>query len=583
MQPFRANSTGQEAHVLEELDIKNFALIDSAHVDFTRGFTVLSGETGAGKSILIGSLAFLLGGKASAEQIRTGCTEAQVSGTFWLKSSDAFDWLKEHGIDAEEDRVLIRRIIRETGKSSSWISGIPVTRADLASFGQYLVDIHGQHEQQSLMKVADHRRYLDIYAELTEEVQKFTSIYNKLVAKRAILQELNSNESDRAQKIDMLSFAVNEINEAKLRPGEQEEFEAEESRLSSFEKLYAEIEELTGLFENEESGGALAMLKRATGTADRASSLDSSLENLSGRLQSAFYEIDDIAGEFNRYKSSLVFDPERLEQVQDRLELISRLKKKYCTGNGGNALFYTVQDILDYGQKASEQLEKLSGSGADKSALEAEIAALEKETYTRAKAISARRKAASEKMSAAVEEILAKLGMKETRFRVSLEEKEGNAVEQKCGPYGMDNIEFLISANPGSPLLPLAKIASGGELSRVMLALKTILSKADLADTLVFDEIDTGIGGEVAVSVGDHMKKLSSSKQILCITHLASIAVYADNQIKIQKGVENNTTATNVFAVEGQERVKEIARMLSGDSVSAASLEHAAAMLANSQ
>ncbi len=561
--------------MLEELDIKNFALIDSSHVDFNKGFTVLSGETGAGKSILIGSLAFLLGGKASPDQIRTGMHEAQISGSFLIDSEEAFAWLEEHGMEAEDGRVLIRRLIRDTGKSSAWICGVPVTRTDLASFADFLVDIHGQHEQQSLMKVADHRRYLDIYADVVDEVNAFTGLYNQLVEKRRVLDSLNSNEAERAEKIDMLSFAVNEITEAKLKASEDEELEAEESKLTSFEKLYSEIEEITASFEGDDnSGGIIPALKRMTGTSSRAVELDRNLTELENRLQSAFYEMDDIASEFRRYRNSLVFDPDRLVQVQERLDVIYRLKKKYAGGVNG-----TVADIMAYLDKAQKQLEELTGSGADKSAIEKEISDLEKKVYAAAKQLSEKRKRASEKMSVAVEEILSKLGMKDTRFRVNLTEKEGNGVEQKCGPYGMDNIEFLISANPGSPLLPLAKIASGGELSRVMLALKTILSAADLAGTLVFDEIDTGIGGEVAVAVGEHMKKLSAKKQILCITHLASIAVYADNQIKIQKGVEGNTTSTNVFPIEGQDRISEIARMLSGDSVSQASLEHAASRL----
>ena len=552
--------------MLEELDIKNFALIESAHIEFEKGFTVLSGETGAGKSILIGSLAFLLGGKSGTEQIRAGCHEAQVSGVFFLENKETFLWLDEHGIESEENRIIIRRVIRDNGKSSAWIGGTPVTRVILSEFSAFLVDIHGQHEQQSLMKVAEHRRYLDIYAGIVGEVSSFTSIYNQLVEKRKILENLNSNESERNAKIDMLNFAVSEISDANLKAGEDEELEAEENRLSSFEKLYADIEEINSAFEGEGENGIIFLLKKICGTASKALDSDKSLEPLENRLQSAFYEIDDIAGEFRRYASSLVFDPERLEQVQERLELIFRLKQKYTGRNS------SVANLLSYAENASRQLEELGGSTFDKSILEKEISELGKKVYVLAKSLSEKRKSAAEKMSLDVEKILCSLGMKDTKFRVGLTEKEGNAVEQKCGPYGMDNIEFLISANPGSPLNPLAKIASGGELSRVMLALKTILSDGDLAGTLVFDEIDTGI-------VGSHMKLLAEKKQILCITHLASIAVYADNQIKIQKGVEGNTTASNVFEVSDEERVKEIARMLSGDSDSSQSLEHASAML----
>ena len=554
--------------MLEELDIKNFALIDSAHVEFNKGFTVLSGETGAGKSILIGSLAFLLGGKAGLEQIRTGTTEAQVSGLFRLE---------ERGIQAEDERILLRRIIRDSGKTSAWIGGVMVTKSDLLSFSSFLVDIHGQHEQQSLMKVSEHRRYLDIYAGIEDKVKAFTLLYNDLVDKRHKLESINTDSSERANRIEMLSFAIEEIEEAKLKEGEDKELLAEESKLSSFEKLYSDIEEINSAFEAEEGGGSLlSILKRIKSIAPHASSLDNELTPLENRLQSAFYELEDIAQEYRHYASSLVFDPERLEVVQERLKLISKLKKKYCGNKDSD-----IPEILEYQRKASEELEALSNITEDKSALERLISDLEAKVYSAAKELNALRRAASDKMSAAIENILADLGMASSHFKVSITEKDEDGMVQKCGPYGMDNVEFLISANLGSPLLPLARIASGGELSRVMLALKTILSDGDKAGTLVFDEIDTGIGGEIAVSLGKHMKMLACKKQILCITHLASIAVYADNQLKIRKGVENGGTATEVFPVEGQERVKEIARMLAGDSVSQASLEHAASMLRN--
>ncbi len=562
--------------MLEELFIKNFALIDTAHIEFNRGFTVLSGETGAGKSILIGSLAFLLGGKAGVEQIRTGTSEAQVSGTFLLEEEEAFAWLEEHGIDAEDNRILLRRVIRDSGKSSAWIGSVPVTKTDLLAFSSYLVDIHGQHEQQSLMKITEHRRYLDIYADIVEEVRKFTLMYSDLVEKRRKLNALNTDESDRRNRIEMLTFAVNEITEANLKAGEDDELDAEENRLASFEKLYGDIEEMNGLLDGIGDGhdSVLSMLKKLKALASHSSGFDKDLETLENRIQSAFYEIDDIAKEYRHYLNGLVFDPSRLEQVQERLDLIFKLKKKYASSQQSS-----VSDVLDYLAEAQQELEGLMNFSADKSQLENEINEAEKNLYYAAKQISSKRKAASDKMSLAVEEILRKLGMKETKFSVCLEEKDGDNMVQKCGPYGMDNIEFLISANPGSPLLPLARIASGGELSRVMLALKTILSAADTAGTLVFDEIDTGIGGEIAVSLGEHMKKLSQTRQILCITHLASIASFADNQIKIQKGVDGCSTTTNVFEVSGQDRVKEIARMLSGDTSSSESLEHAASML----
>ena len=563
--------------MLEDLTIKDFAIIDCVTIDFNKGFTVLSGETGAGKSILIGAVSFLLGGKAEVSQIRAGCHEASVTGTFYFSPdtdmSEAALWLNEHGIELEENRIILRRFIKDTGKSSAWIGNVPVTRADLAEFSSFLIDIHGQHEHQSLMKVPEHRKFLDARAGLVEEVKHFTSVYSELVEKRRLLQKMNSSDSERLRKIDMYEFAVKEIEEAKLRPDEDIALEDEENRLSSYEKLFSGIEAIKSTLDGTDSS-VVPLLKKIRRESQLVSSLDKSLVSLDGRIESSFYELSDICEEYENYARKLVFDPVHLQEVQDRISLIYNLKKKYASSSSAS-----LKEVFDYYENAKSELEKLGAGAESREELEKNVSELEKNVYVLAKSISDKRKTAAANMSSEVESLLKQLGMNGTRFSVGINEKPGNDVEQRCGPYGMDNIEFLISANPGSPMLPLAKIASGGELSRVMLALKTIFAQNDAVQTLVFDEIDTGIGGEIAVAVGKHMQNLAKNRQILCITHLASIAVYADNQIKIEKGVVNGKTASNVHPVTGEDRVGEIARMLSGDSVSPESLEHARSML----
>ena len=572
--------------MLEDLTIKDFALIDSDYLEFSKGFTVLSGETGAGKSILIGALSFLLGGKAEVSQIRTGKTEATVSGTFVIPQQtvrenlteedeprNAREWLSFHGIEIENNRVLLRRYIRDTGKSAAWIDNTPVTRADLSQFSSFLVDIHGQHEHQSLMKVSEHRKFLDARAGITEKVEFFTGKYSQLVAKRKQLAEYSMSDSERLRKLDMMSFAVQEISDAKLKNDEDVALEEEQARLSSYEKIFSDVESINQAL-SESDGSVLSLLKKIRRDSNHLTEMDKSVSPLDGRLESAFYELSDIADEFASYKDKLVFDPERQQFVEDRLSLIYSLKKKYAS-----SINAPLSEVFNYFNEAQKFIDENGEGNNVKDKLTAEIKILEKEVLQLAEELSLKRKETSAVLNKEVDDILSKLGMSGTRFEVSVKQKADSEVEQVCGPYGKDDIEFLISANPGNPPLPLAKIASGGELSRVMLALKTIFAQSDSVETLIFDEIDTGIGGEVAVAVGAHMKKLAKNRQIFCITHLASIAVYADNQIKIEKSVSGEITSSNVYVVEGEKRVAEIARMLSGDADTEQSLEHARSML----
>ena len=573
--------------MLEDLTIKDFALIDSDYLEFKKGFTVLSGETGAGKSILIGALSFLLGGKADSTCIRSGKSAANVSGTFLLSDSQlkvfdeinedepktAGEWLSVHGIEAENNRVLLRRYIKDSGKSAAWINGTSVTRADLAQFSAFLVDIHGQHEHQSLMKVPEHRKFLDGRAGIEKKVDEFTKKYSLLVSLRKQLAEYSMSESERLRKLDMMKFAFEEISQAKLLKDEDKTLEDEESRLSSFEKIYSDVEEINQVLNGSENS-LVSMLKKISRTSQSVSEMDKSVQPLSERIESAFYELSDLAEEYSDYQQKLVFDPKRLETVQERLSVIYNLKKKYASSVNA-----PLSEVFDYFENAKKYLEENSEGAGQKEVLENKIKVLEKDVLKSAEEISVVRKQTAGILENEIHSILSELGMPSTRFVVNIAQKSGTETVQLCGPYGKDDVEFLISANPGNPPLPLSKIASGGELSRVMLALKTIFARTDSVETLIFDEIDTGIGGEVAVAVGLHLRNLAENRQIFCITHLASIAVYADNQIKIEKSVSENLTSSNVYQIEGEQRVAEIARMLSGDSETEQSLEHARSML----
>jgi DNA repair protein RecN (Recombination protein N) len=569
--------------MLEELSIRNYALIDSISLSFRDGFNVLTGETGAGKSIIVGSLSFLMGGKAETGIIRTGAEEASVSAVVSVnqRNREVTDWLESRDIESGEDTVIIRRNIKSNGRSSIYIQNAPVTRADLADFMGLLFDLHGQHNHESLLRRESHRRYLDRFAGLDDEAIAYNKVFTELSEKRKTLETSLSSERDREGRLELLRYAVEEITRAAPRAGEIRELENEAQRLSEFEKLAGFVNTAAGsLFDGEQS--ALSLARRARNALDNAAGIDSGLGEIRKRLEDMYYETEDIAAEFRAYRDNLTSDPQRLEEVDERLSLLYRLRKKYARAAGGSESPGDEDAILAYKAAAEAEIETLSGAGENREKLRAEIAALESDIAAKAASLRRKRTAASTLLGERITEILTRLGMPNARFAAAIVPKtrEGGAQNSLfCGPWGTEEVEFLISANTGEPLKDLSRVASGGELSRVMLAVKTVLSAAeagtmDSIETLVFDEIDTGIGGEVALAVGEYLAKIGDVKQIFCVTHLASIAVRADNHFKVEKRTEGGRTFTGIGPLNVEGRRKEIARMLAGDAGDAA-LAHA--------
>jgi len=579
--------------MLESLSIKNIALIDSLNVEFGEGFNVLTGESGAGKSILIFSISFVLGAKSaqtSAQIIRNGAEEASVAAVFSVSKQNkrARQWLDAHNITIEEDSVLLRRTLKSSGRSACWISSTPVTRAELAEFSAFLLDIHGQHESQSLFKVSEHRRFLDGFAGIEDrEVKDFTKQYGELAKLREEYTILLNAEKDEMQRSQMLTFAVSEIEAAHLQANEEEELKEEEGRLTQFEKLLSHLENATSLLQEE--GGCLSLLRRSTRQIKDASEADTSLKSYAERLEASVYELEDVSDSLLSYYSALSFSPERLEEVQSRLSLISTLKKKYASSSP--SLAYNVgkkeatlkeeniQDVLDYCAKAKQILENEYSIEEKKCELEQKIKAMEVSLLKLGRLITATRCKNKERMQEKITAIIRTLGMKGATFVVNIKTQEEHAGRLTATPFGFDEVEFLISANEGEGAKPLAHIASGGEISRVMLAIKSVLSTCDDVETMIFDEVDTGIGGDVAVSVAHHIKELAEKKQVLLITHLAIIAASADKHKKVEKTVVDGKTFTKVFPIDDNDRIKEIARMLAGDEMSEASLFHASELL----
>ena len=561
--------------MLKELNIKNFAIIDHLRVEFTPGLNVFTGETGAGKSIVVDALNLALGERASADLIRTGCQEAVVEAAFELNhagTKEIVSLLAEQGIEVNPgEDLIVRRVLSSAGKNKVYINGSLANLTTLSVLGTNLADIHGQHEHQSLLSLDRQMDMLDTFGGLDSLREDFAGVYHRLQDVRKELAALETGERDRAQREDMFRFQKNEIEAAMLKPAEDADLTGEQNVLANSEKLaglVAMVDET--LYAADES--VLANLKRAVNGLNEIAEIDTRLTGAAQLCESGRAQIEEAAREISSYRERIESDPKRLEQIGDRLDLIQKLKKKYGS---------TIEEILEFSAKAAAELERMERSTEEIERLKSEIQAIKFGLTDKAAELTKKRGSSAKDLEKKIEAELGHLGMKKTTFSVKIaQESGGDTLDgRKLGPRGADHAEFLISPNPGEEPKPLAKIASGGELSRIMLALKTILLEGDDIPTLVFDEVDAGIGGAVAEEVGKKLKRIARKHQVFCITHLAQIASMATSHYGVAKSVKNDRTSTEVRLLDTKERVDEIARMLGGKTITDATIKHAEEMI----
>lgn len=565
--------------MLVELNIEDFAIIDRINLKFTAGFNVLTGETGAGKSIIIDAVTMLLGGRADTSLIRAGCDRAWIEGIFRLsKNLQAVidPVLEREGLEGDNSDILVLgRELRSTGRSFCRVNGRTVNLSILEEVAGPLVDIHGQSEHLSLMRVKEHRRFLDRYAGLGSQQKKLAVQVRKLRNVRQELAELLRDEQYLARRMDQLSFQVEEIQAANLRPDEEDELNVERNRLSNSEQLSQLTGEVYSLLvdvEETEQASITDLLGQVAKAVSNLAKLDPTWAEQRQMVDTLTYQIEDLATFVRDYNDSIDFNPGRLQEIEERLSLIFMLKRKYGS---------TVEEIIEFGSRAEAELESISHNEERIEELREVEESLRHEIGRQALALSRARRQAAEKLSAEVVTQLADLRMERANLNVDIrwseapdgvyvETGEGEVKTVACDESGIDRVEFLISPNPGEPLKPLIKIASGGETSRIMLGLKTVLATADETPTLIFDEIDQGIGGRIGGIVGNKLWGLAhrGNHQVLCVTHLPQIAGYAECHYHVDKYVADNRTHTSVRTLSGDEQVDELAQMLGGLSES---------------
>ena len=534
--------------MLSQLFIKNVAVIESASIDFENGFNVFTGETGAGKSILIDSINAVLGGRTSRDLVRTGTEKAVVSAVFTNISKEAESLLEELGYDLE-DELMISREISAEGKSVCKVNMRPATAGVLKQLSSVLIDVHGQHDSAVLQNPELHIGYIDSFGNTEKELSEYQEYYKKLRSVEREIRKIENDDSDKTARIDMLKFQIGEIEAAAIEEGEEDELLALSKRIKSSENIMELISETVAALDgNGESEGALEGLSTAIENCARLSEFFPQYEGLSEKFKEMYYEFEEFANDVKDNADELDFDPALQNRTERRLDQIFRLKRKY----GGS-----VEEMFKYYEKAVAELENIEFSEERLEKLRKEQKQLFAETLKYAEVLTKKRLGAAEAFEKAVSEELSYLNMPNVRFSVNFEETE-------FSESGKDNLEFYIATNAGEPLKPLTKIASGGELSRIMLSIKNVLADKDNVDTLIFDEVDTGISGSAAQKVGQKLKQVSSGRQIICVTHLAQVAAYADNHMLISKSTNGEKTFTSVESLEKEGRVNELARIMGG-------------------
>ena len=553
--------------MLLNLQVRDFAIIDRIDIEFEAGMTVLTGETGAGKSILVDALGLVLGERGSAQLVRDGAKRAEFAAEFDVSGvAPAIAWLEEQSLD-QDDECLLRRVINSEGRSRAFINGNSVPLSQLKSLGELLLDIHGQHFHQSLGRRSVQRDLLDFFGGLLEKraTTELSFATWKSVADR--LQQLTEAETDRASRLDLLSFQLQELDSLALGPDELDDLRSERQKLQNSGRLAEGVSSaMQSLFEND-AGNANSLVADALRAVESLLDYDESLAPVLELLNSAGIQVTEAADSLRRYNDSIDMDPRRRDWVEERLDSIQSIARKHRVA---------PEDLHAQAERLRQEHDLLSHAEERGRELERQAEATKVEFLKRAKALSNGRRKAARSFAAAVTEAMKGLGMPGGVFEVSLTALDESAARS----WGLDEIDFLISANPGQPTQPLARIASGGELSRMSLAIQVIASDGSAIPTMVFDEIDSGVGGGVAEMVGRRLQELGASRQVLCVTHLPQVASLADRHFRISKVSDGKSTRTRLHVLDKDERVEELARMLGGVEITRKTLEHAAEMLA---